>query len=273
MREEVITSRQNPLCTHFRKLASSRAFREEAGEYLCDSPKLLAEAARWGAPLCTVAYTRRELLPQGLPGDVRLIQVNERVMGAISPAKTPQGVVFSCKMPPPSDVERLAPGRYLLLEGVQDPGNVGAVLRTANAFGWEVFLLEGCADLYSPKTVRAAMGVHFRSELVCTCLERAAALVKDSGLPLYAAALGEKTVDIRQAELSQCAVIIGSEGRGVSDRAMELCTAAVKIPMEPCCESLNASVAAGIILWEGWRGSLPSPAPDLRLQAGDPTVF
>lgn len=257
MSGEVITSRQNPLCARFRKLAVSRAFREETGEFLCDSPKLLAEAAKWGAPLSAVAYTRRELLPVGLLGDVRLVQVSEGVMEAISPAKTPQGVVFSCKIPPPPEAEWLMPGRYLLLEGVQDPGNVGAVLRSADAFGWEVFLLEGCADLYSPKTVRAAMGVHFRSEIVCTSLERAAALVRASNLPLYAAALGEETVDIRQADLSSCAVVIGSEGRGVSARALELCTATVKIPMEPCCESLNAAVAAGIVLWEGYR-SFPS---------------
>lgn len=255
MSEEVITSRQNPLCARFRKLANSRAFREEAGEFLCDSPKLLAEAAKWGAPLCAVAYTRRELLPGGLPEDVRLVQVSESVMEAISPAKTPQGAVFSCKMPPPLDIEWLAPGRYLLLEGVQDPGNVGTVLRTANAFGWEVLLLEGCADLYSPKTVRAAMGVHFRSEIGCTSLERAATLVKASGLPLYATALREETADIRRADLSSCAVIIGSEGRGVSDRALELCTATLKIPMEPSCESLNAAVAAGIVLWEGYRAN------------------
>ena len=253
MSGEVITSRQNPLCARFRKLAVSRAFREETGEFLCDSPKLLAEAAKWGAPLSAVAYTRRELLPVGLPGDVRLVQVSEGVMEAISPAKTPQGVVFSCKIPPPPEAEWLMPGRYLLLEGVQDPGNVGAVLRSADAFGWEVFLLEGCADLYSPKTVRAAMGVHFRSEIVCTSLERAAALVRASNLPLYAAALGEETVDIRQADLSSCAVVIGSEGRGVSPQALALCGGSLRIPMDPRCESLNAAAAAAVVLWEAAR--------------------
>ena len=253
MSGEVITSRQNPLCAHFRKLASSRAYREECGEFLCDSPKLLSEAARWGAALCAVACTRRELLPDTLPEDVRLVQVSEGVMEAVSPMKTPQGVVFSCKLPPPMDVGFLAPARYLLLEGVQDPGNVGTILRTANAFGWEVILLDGCADLYNPKTVRAAMGVHFRSDILCISLERAAELVRGSGLPLYATALREETADIRRADLSRCAVIIGSEGRGVSQAALALCDATVKIPMEPCCESLNAAIAAGIVLWEGYR--------------------
>jgi len=252
VREEVITSRQNPLCARLRRLAAGRALREEAGEFLCDSPKLLAEAVKWGAPLTAVVYTRAELLPPDLPEDVRCVRAGEGVMEAISPAKTPQGVVFTCALGDTRPPEVLAAGRYLLLEGVQDPGNVGTVLRTANAFGWTVLLLEGCADPYSPKTVRSAMGVHFRSRIVCTSLERAAALVRAAGLPLYAAALGE-ALDLRQADLSHCAVLIGSEGRGLSDRALSLCDACVKIPMEPCCESLNAAVAAGIVLWEGYR--------------------
>lgn len=253
MREEFITSRANPLCAHLRKLARDPGYREAHGEFLCDSPKLLEEALRWKAELVTVAFTEK-CSPPALPDHARLVRVSESVMEAISPAKTPQGVVFSCKIPPPPDAEWLAPGRYLLLEGVQDPGNVGAVLRSANAFGWEVFLLEGCADLYSPKTVRAAMGVQFRASVARVTLERAAALVKASGLPLYAAALRGDTRDIRETDLSNCAVLIGSEGRGVSDRALELCGGTLKIPMEPCCESLNAAVAAGIVLWEGWRG-------------------
>ena len=252
MREEVITSRSNPLCAHFRKLASSRSHRYEAGEFLGDGTKLLEEAAKWGAAITAVLYTEGADLPP-LPGSARLVRVSGSVMEAASPMKTPQGVVFSCKLPPAPEVEFLVPARYLLLEGVQDPGNVGTILRTANAFGWEAILLEGCADPYSPKTLRAAMGVHFRSCISQMPLERAAELVRDAGLPLYAAALRGDTRDVRETDLSNCAVLIGSEGRGVSPRALELCTGTLKIPMEPCCESLNAAVAAAVVLWEGWR--------------------
>lgn len=116
------------------------------------------------------------------------------------------------KSEPPSKLE---PGRYLLLEGVQDPGNVGTILRTADAFDVDgVFLLEGCADLYSPKTVRAAMGVHFRRVIWRCPLEHAAALVKAAGLPLYGAALREDTQDVRQMDLSRAAVVIGQRGPG-----------------------------------------------------------
>ena len=249
---ERITSRTNPLCTHFRKLASSKAYREETGEFLCDSPKLLREAAVWGAAVRTVLHTEEADVSRA-PAGCRLVQVSESVMKAVSPMETPQGVVFSCALPRWDAPQALEPGRYLLLDGVQDPGNVGTMLRTADAFGWTVFLLPGCADLCNPKTVRAAMGVHFRSAVYRDTLDHAAALVKAAGLPLYAAALAEDTMDLRQADLRRCAVMIGSEGRGVSQAALALCDRTVKIPMSKTCQSLNAAAAAAVVLWEGAR--------------------
>ena len=249
---ETLTSKTNPLCVHFRKLASSRAYREKTGEFLCDSPKLLEEAVRWGAEIRAVLYTAGTDLPE-LGSAVRQAPVSEGVMGSVSPMETPQGVVFSCALPRWDAPQALEPGRYLLLDGVQDPGNVGTMLRTADASGWTVFLLPGCADLCNPKTVRAAMGVHFRSAVYRDTLDHAAALVKAAGLPLYAAALAEDTMDLRQADLRSCAVMIGSEGRGVSQAALALCDRTVKIPMSKTCESRNAAAAAAVVLWEGAR--------------------
>ena len=97
------------------------------------------------------------------------------------------------------------------------------------------------------------MGVHFRSAVYRDTLDHAAALVKAAGLPLYAAALAEDTMDLRQADLRRCAVMIGSEGRGVSQAALALCDRTVKIPMSKTCESLNAAAAAAVVLWEGAR--------------------
>ena len=255
---EVITSKSNSLCVHLRKLASSRSYREETGEFLCDSPKLLREAALWGAPVLAVLRTEGMELPPGLGGRaLRAAVVSENVMRSVSPMETPQGVVFSCRMAETAPPPRLDAGdgrrRYLLLDGVQDPGNVGTMLRTADAFGWTVFLLEGCADLYNPKTLRAAMGVQFRRSVYRAPLERAAALVRGAGLPLYATALAEDTADVRTVDLSRCGVVIGSEGRGVSRQALALCQGTVKIPMEKTCESLNAAAAAAVVLWEGAR--------------------
>ena len=249
---ERITSRANPLCAHFRKLASSRAYRQEAGEFLCDSPKLLREACLWGAPVRTVLHTPGVPLPDLDGADVR--EVSESVMAAVSPMETPQGVVFTCAMTPPPLPTRLEPGRYLVLDGVQDPGNAGTILRTADAFDCRaVFLLPGCADLYSPKTLRSAMGAHFRSAQWSCTLEDAAALFRAAGVPLYAAALGPDTADVRRVDLTSAALVIGSEGRGVSPQALAACQGTLQIPMSGRCESLNAAVAAAVLLWEGWR--------------------
>ncbi|MDE6589199.1 MAG: RNA methyltransferase, partial [Oscillospiraceae bacterium] len=124
MEHEIITSRHNPLCTHFRKLASSRAYREETGEFFCDSPKLLCEAGLWGASISAILYTEgAELEPLALwqGGAPRMVQVTGSVMESISPMKTPQGVVFSCGWTPQdiSFQEGLEPGHYLILDGVQ----------------------------------------------------------------------------------------------------------------------------------------------------------
>lgn len=252
---EMITSRANPLCVHLRKLASSRSYREETGEFLCDSPKLLREAALWGAPVQAVLYTEGAEVPRELEGRVpRIARVSESVMRAVSPMETPQGAVFSCRMPePPEKPDR---ARLLVLDGVQDPGNVGTILRAADAFGASVVLLPGCADLYNPKTVRAGMGVHFRSPVFRRTLAELTALLGEEGLPLYGAALREDTADVRDVDLRRCAMAVGSEGRGLSAEVLAACGRTVRIPMDPRCESLNAAAAAAVLLWEAARGEI-----------------
>ena len=257
---ETITSKSNPLCVHLRKLASSRSYREETGEFLCDSPKLLQEAALWGAPITALLYTQGAALPPGLEGRVpRMAEVGESVMRSVSPMETPQGAVFSCWSPGCAPPERLGPGaggrlRFLVLDGVQDPGNVGTILRTADAFGARVIVLPGCADLHNPKTLRAGMGVHFRTEIYRCTLEELTALLKEAGLPLYGAALREDTADVREGDLRRCAMAVGSEGRGLSAAVLAACDKTVRIPMDPRCESLNAASAASVLLWEAARG-------------------
>lgn len=158
---ETITSRQNPLMTHIRKLAGSAAYRRQTGQCLCDSPKLLREAAQWGAEVQTVVSV--EPWPEPLPEKVRQVLVPPEVMASISPAKTPQGVLFTCRVPVLPVPETLPGRRYVVLDGVQDPGNVGTVLRTLDAFDADGLLLTGgCADPFGPKTVRASMGAVFR---------------------------------------------------------------------------------------------------------------
>ena len=249
---ETITSRQNPLMTHIRKLAGSAAYRRQTGQCLCDSPKLLREAAQWGAEVQTVVSV--EPWPEPLPEKVRQVLVPPEVMASISPAKTPQGVLFTCRAPVLPVPETLPGRRYVVLDGVQDPGNVGAVLRTADAFGCTgALLLPGCADPYSLKTLRASMGAVFRLPLYAVTLPQLSALLDGAGLPLYGTALRHDTVDVRSRDLRRCALVIGSEGQGARAETLALCRETLRIPMTPHCESLNAAAAAAVLLWEAYR--------------------
>ncbi|MEG1658601.1 MAG: RNA methyltransferase [Oscillibacter sp.] len=253
---EFITSRQNALCTHLRKLASSGAYRRSCGEFLCDSPKLLEEALLHGGALHTVVVAEGVTLPP-LPAEVRTVQVPRDVMQSVSPAETPQGVLSICGLPDRPLPARLEGKRYVVLDGVQDPGNVGTILRTADALGCDgLLLVNACADPYQPKTVRASMGALFRCPVWQCEVDSLCALLRASGLPLYGAALRDDTVDARRGDYTRAAIAIGSEGRGLSAALLAACDITIKIPMRAHCESLNAAVAATVLLWEAARNDL-----------------
>ena len=250
---EKITSRANSLLAHMKKLATSAAYRREQGVYLCDSPKLLAEALKWHAPVREIAVTVGTALPP-IPEGIRAVEVPEDVMASISPMKSPQGALFTVALPS-GEVPATLPGsRYMVLDGVQDPGNVGTILRTLDAFGFDgLLLLEGCADPWSVKTVRSSMGAVFRRPVWCMKAENLPGLLARSGLPLYGTALRQDTEDVRAVSLDRCAVVIGSEGQGIRDTVLDMCQKTLKIPMTDRCESLNAAIAAAVLLWESYR--------------------
>ena len=239
--------------TQIRKLASSRSVRREQGLFLGDGVKLLEEALRWEAPLTTVVVTEGTDLPL-MPESIRLVEVPGDVMASISPMESPQGALFLCRMPDIAPPDRWEGKRCLVLDGLQDPGNVGTIWRTADALGADgLLLVNGCADPWNPKTVRATMGACFRLPVYETTVSVLPQLLEKAGLPLYATALREDTVDIKTADLSRSAVVIGSEGKGISRELLELSQKTLKIPMRERCESLNAAAAAAIVLWEMGR--------------------
>ena len=134
---------------------------------------------------------------------------------------------------------------------MQDPGNVGTVIRTANAFGIDAVILTGdCADLYQPKTVRSTMGAIFRQTVLQMPLSELPAFLRGQGLPLYGAALAAEAEDVRALSLAHAAVAVGSEGKGLSGELLSLCEKKIILPMRPDSESLNAAVAASVLMWE-----------------------
>ena len=251
---ERITSRRNPLITRLRRLGTDKKARRAEGLFLCEGDKLVGEALRWGAQVELLAAAEGTPAPVGLPAHTQVVELPAELLAYVSTVDTPQNMLALCRTPALTPPEALSPGRYLVLDGVQDPGNVGTIWRTADAFGAEgLFLLPGCAEPFSPKTVRATMGACFRLPVWEAELGGLSALLRGAGVPLYAAALRDDTADIREIPLDRAAVVIGSEGRGVSQAVLDRCEQTLKIPMRDRCESLNAAAAAAVVLWEGWR--------------------
>ena len=137
-----------------------------------------------------------------------------------------------------------------MLDGIQDPGNLGTILRTADALEVPVVLLEGCADPYSHKVVRSSMGAVFRTPVIQSTWQQVKTGCKTAGIPVAVTALSERAEDLRSALLETMAVVIGSEGQGVRREILEEADRELIIPMNPRCESLNAAVAATIVMWQ-----------------------
>lgn len=243
---ERITSRKNPLLQQVRRLLTSRKERLETGLFVADGTKLLEEAVKWCTGLETAILSEDVRLE--LPDYVREVRVPGDVMESVSPMKSPQGALFICRLPEPKAFQPV--GGMLLLDGIQDPGNLGTILRTADALDIPVALLEGCADPYSHKVVRASMGAVFRTQPVWTTWQTAEAACAAAGIPVAVTALSERAQDLREAAVSNMAVVIGSEGQGVRPEILENAQNQLIIPMNPRCESLNAAVAATIVMWQ-----------------------
>lgn len=246
MTEERITSRKNPLIQQVRKLFSSRKEREAAQLFAADGTKLLEEAIRHCDGLETVILS--DGVEAQIPEHVRIVRVPGDVMESISPMSSPQGALFLCRMPKKREFTPV-PG-MLLLDGIQDPGNIGTILRTADALNVPVCLLEGCADPYSHKVVRASMGAVFRVPVVQSDWQTVSNACSAAGILIAVTALDAQAKDIRQADVKKMAVVIGSEGQGVRREILDSADAKLIIPMNPHCESLNAAVAATIVMWQ-----------------------
>lgn len=162
--------------------------------------------------------------------------------------RTPQGVLFSLRLPQEGAL-RVQPG-MLLLDRIQDPGNLGTILRTADAFDLPVLLTNGCADPFSEKTVRASMGAVFRRPPQSAPMEDVLRVCHAAGIPIAATALSDTACDLREVDLKRHLVVIGSEGQGICPELLAASDRQIIIPMQPRCESLNAAVAAAIVLWQ-----------------------
>ena len=251
---EKITSRKNETIRAWRLLTLDGAARRERREYVCDGRKLLRDALDAGSEVTSILW-KNEAAAIDVPGTVRQCIADGELFDYVSPMKNSPGPLFTVRMPAEDKETPLR--NALVLETVQDPGNVGTLIRTANAFGIDAVILCGdCADLYHPKTVRATMGAIFRQRVLTMGLDELRLLLERSSLPLYGAALHQDSALITEVSLSSAAVAIGSEGRGLSEELLKLCERTLFIPMQAQSESLNAAVAGSLVLWEMIRNQI-----------------
>ena len=253
MHEEIrIDSRENERIKRTRRLALEAAERRREGLFFAEGVKLCLDIAAV-LPPCEVYYTaasaEKEPRITALPG-ARFL-VSEGVAAKLAESKTPQGVFCLFPIPPAWKEDLHQKSRILVLDGVQDPGNVGAALRSAAAFGWDAAVLgPGCADPFSPKALRSGMSATVKLPIMQTA-ELAGFLAGLSAKGcLCAAARLEDALDMQLLRPQGAfALVIGSEGRGVSERAAQACGASVYIPIASEMESLNAAVAAGVLMF------------------------
>lgn len=270
---ERIMSRQNNLLTLVSSL-TERKYRERERLFRFDGKKLFLEALDAGLPLTAVLFREsaaKELLRAAgermLPPECRAVLLPDTLFDRLSQEKSPEGVICVSKYLDKihkiitinewsNFLPALCAGQSLFLESLRDPGNLGTVIRSSCAFGAANLILSSdCADLYHPRTIRAAMGTLFhRTVVIVEDVAGALRLLRTRGR-VYAAALSPEAIRLQEARFGRGdTVLIGNEGHGLSDTALSLSDAALYIPMEPGVESLNAGIAASLVLFEFYRG-------------------
>lgn len=265
-----ITSRDNRIVKEVRRLLADAKYRRETGLFALEGARLCADAAVSGVKIRTVLYTRRAA--EGYPAQMErlrqacaarsgeaLVEISEEIARHMGDTMAPQGIFCVCEALDNAAalVTIKGSGRYAALEDLQDPGNLGAVVRTAEALGLDgLFLSSGCCDIYNPKVLRASMGGVFRLPIRrVEGMTGTVEALQSQGLTCWACVVDADAVPVQRAGLGAGSVcLIGNEGSGLRPETASACRGRLTIPMAGRAESLNASMAAGIVLWEMMRG-------------------
>lgn len=254
-----LKSKDNPKIKELSKLISSKKERVSKGAFVIEGIKLLLEAFNENSEILSVFISTQALekyydtlLP--VVNTCVFYEITDDIARKVSDAQTPQGV-FAIVKSKSRGLEAIDKNdnKVLVLNNIQDPGNLGTLLRTADAVGIDAAILcENCCEVYNPKVVRSTMGSIFRLKII---EEESFASVADclaqNGIESFAAVVNENAESINNIAFPEkCAVVIGNEGNGLSQKDISLCKRALTIKMKGNTESLNASVAAAIIMWE-----------------------
>ena len=257
-----ISSRENRVIKAYRRLTKDAKYRRESGLFVVEGARLCADAVRSAVVIESALVTNRaavqyaEIVDAVRVAAKETFEIPDSLATYLGDTDTPQGVFCICRLP----LDELKPepqGYYAALENIQDPGNLGTMIRTAEAFGFRGILLsDGCCDPYSPKVLRSSMGGVFRLPLyIGGSLAEQLPILEKQGFHSFACVVDTAATAVQKTVFPDGSVcVIGNEGNGLTAATVEACSDRITIPMAGRAESLNASMAAGIIFWEMIRG-------------------
>lgn len=257
MTDFIITAKNNPKIKEIKALLTSSKDRKNSGLFVLEGVRLCLDAVKSGCEITSVFCTENceskyaDNISELKNACKDFYVVSEDVLKSISDTVTPQGVVCTVKMQP-KGVEYKQGKKYIALDTIQNPDNLGAISRTAEAFGIDGMVICGGCDIYNPKALRASMGALFRLPVkVCKSLEEEIEACRNAGIQSFATVPDRDAEDITKTDFSGGALcIIGNEGNGVSKQIIDVCDKKITIKMQGRAESLNAAAAASITMWE-----------------------
>ena len=264
-----ILSKENPIFKNALKLKNSKKYRDLKNLFLSEGVRLCLETIKSKVKVDVIFFTEKEyeknanLFPELLKSDTKAYVLPENLFKKISGTVHSQGLIFVCEKSKKSFVSELndlcfkksnQENKILILENIKDPSNLGTILRTAETLGIKkIILSENCCDIYNPKVIRGSMGSIFRLSFhISKDLTHTITSLKENfKIPVYAATLSKNSIPIIKIKFPKdCAVVIGNEGDGITKETIEVCSFKIKIPISKNANSLNASSAASIIIWE-----------------------
>ena len=253
-RTSIITSKDNANIKQISQLQKSSKKRKEEGVFVLEGLRLCLDALQNGFTPEKVFYSESFLsknsnLVQDFENSPEVYEVRDSIFEKISDTVNPQGILCTFSIPNSNDIEIKSNGKYIALDNIQDPSNLGAISRTAEAFAVDGLIVAGGCDPYSSKSLRASMGALLRIPVIET--EDMFALFKKYHLTSFASVVKANATPINTVNFKDgCVVIIGNEANGISENTDLMADYKFTIPMNGKAESLNAAVAASIIIWE-----------------------
>lgn len=246
-----IESSQNTQVKHWKKLVSVRKERDKSGEFLVEGFHLVEESLKNKENVLAIIVREGTTIPTGWNvNDVDIIEVTMDIAKEIAETEHSQGIYAHCSQQQTTVNQQQTWKKLLLVDAVQDPGNVGTMIRTADAAGIDAIILgKGSADAYNPKTVRSGQGSHFHIPIVKGDLSQWIQTCKDQEIPVYGTSLDESVLYNQVQPQGQFALIMGNEGSGLSPELLVQTDTNLKIPLLGQAESLNVAVATGILLY------------------------